>query len=166
MSEIMFNEVPGYKKEDWREYSRHNDKEIAGFFGEYRWLSNFDPHPVCYKGKRYSSIECAYQSAKYGGDDFFLHCTPYEAKKYCRTHKTIYPSKEWNELREFVMMECVFSKFLINLDLRVKLLETSDKYLEETNAWKDTFWGVCKGIGENRLGIILMATRYYFKNIS
>ena len=57
----------------------------------------------------------------------------------------------------------IFQKFLLHLPLREMLLETGDKYIEETNYWKDTYWGVCDGIGENNLGKIIMATREYFK---
>lgn len=30
-----------YEKGQWKEITTHNDKEIKGFFGEYRFLSNF-----------------------------------------------------------------------------------------------------------------------------
>lgn len=29
----------------------------------------------------------------------------------------------------------------------------------EENSWRDTYWGVCKGVGENHLGKILMKIR-------
>jgi predicted NAD-dependent protein-ADP-ribosyltransferase YbiA (DUF1768 family) len=61
------------------------------------------------------------------------------------------------------MAVCVFSKFLINKDLRQKLVETGDKYLEETNNWGDAYWGVYEDVGNNKLGKILMATRSYWK---
>ena len=46
-----------------------------------------------------------------------------------------------------------------NAALNTLLQETQNKYLEETNHWNDTFWGVCNGIGENMLGKILMEIR-------
>ncbi len=37
---------------------------------------------------------------------------------------------------------------------------TSDEgEIVERNTWNDTFWGVCKGKGENHLGILLMEIR-------
>ena len=39
------------------------------------------------------------------------------------------------------------------------LLATGDRYIEETNTWGDTFWGVCNGKGENNLGKIIMKIR-------
>lgn len=41
-----------------------------------------------------------------------------------------------------------------------RLLETGNKYLEETNWWGDTFWGKdLKGNGENTLGRLIMEIR-------
>ena len=39
------------------------------------------------------------------------------------------------------------------------LQETRDFYLEETNWWNDTFWGVCNRKGKNILGHLLMKIR-------
>ena len=44
-------------------------------------------------------------------------------------------------------------------DLKEKLLATGDEHLEEGNTWGDTTWGTVNGIGENRLGKILMKVR-------
>jgi predicted NAD-dependent protein-ADP-ribosyltransferase YbiA (DUF1768 family) len=46
------------------------------------------------------------------------------------------------------------------------LLATGDEYLEETNWWKDTFWGVCNGEGLNKLGNILMMVREELKGMA
>ena len=54
-------------------------------------------------------------------------------------------------------------KFTKHKDLKEKLLATGDAYLEETNHWHDTFWGVCKGKGQNHLGKILMEVREELK---
>jgi predicted NAD-dependent protein-ADP-ribosyltransferase YbiA (DUF1768 family) len=39
------------------------------------------------------------------------------------------------------------------------LLATDDEELVEGNWWNDTFWGVCRGDGENNLGKIIMKVR-------
>ena len=57
------------------------------------------------------------------------------------------------------MYEIVLAKFTQNPDLKEKLLATGDEHLEEGNTWGDTTWGTVNGIGENRLGIILMKVR-------
>ena len=56
------------------------------------------------------------------------------------------------------MLSFVRAKFTYP-DLQEKLLATGDAYLEEGNYWNDTTWGVCNGVGENRLGKILMQVR-------
>jgi predicted NAD-dependent protein-ADP-ribosyltransferase YbiA (DUF1768 family) len=39
------------------------------------------------------------------------------------------------------------------------LLATDEADLVEGNHWNDTFWGVCRGVGQNWLGRILMDER-------
>jgi len=46
-----------------------------------------------------------------------------------------------------------------NESLRKKLLDTGEAFIIEGNWWNDRFWGVCDGVGENHLGIILMNER-------
>lgn len=41
----------------------------------------------------------------------------------------------------------------------MQLLATGTRYLEETNTWGDTYWGVCEGKGLNMLGKTLMQVR-------
>jgi predicted NAD-dependent protein-ADP-ribosyltransferase YbiA (DUF1768 family) len=38
-------------------------------------------------------------------------------------------------------------------------LDTGKRFLMEGNYWKDTYWGVCNGDGDNRLGEMLMRVR-------
>jgi predicted NAD-dependent protein-ADP-ribosyltransferase YbiA (DUF1768 family) len=40
-----------------------------------------------------------------------------------------------------------------------KLLDTGTQTLVEGNWWGDVFWGVCKGVGSNHLGKLLMKLR-------
>ena len=44
------------------------------------------------------------------------------------------------------------------------LLETGDEELVEGNTWSDTTWGVCNGVGENKLGRLLMIVRDMIKD--
>jgi predicted NAD-dependent protein-ADP-ribosyltransferase YbiA (DUF1768 family) len=50
-------------------------------------------------------------------------------------------------------------KFSTHQELRERLLATGEAELIEGNTWNDTFWGVCKGEGQNWLGKILMEVR-------
>ena len=66
---------------------------------------------------------------------------------------------DWEEVKDKVMYEIVLAKFTQNPDLKEKLLATGDESLEEGNTWGDTIWGTVDGVGENRLGKILMRVR-------
>lgn len=62
------------------------------------------------------------------------------------------------------MTEVVEAKFTYNPNLKQMLLDTGDAELVEGNTWNDKYWGVCKGVGQNKLGKILMMLREEFKN--
>lgn len=134
--------------------------KIGEFQGEYRFLSNFWPAPCEFEGVRYPSSEHAYQAAKSldAADRRRIAAlpTPSEAKRAGRA-LTLRP--DWETVKFDVMRECVRSKFALNPDLAEKLLATGDALLEEGNTWGDRTWGVVDGVGENRLGRILMDIR-------
>lgn len=143
----------------------HDENNIKGFRNEYSWLSNMHECQILLDGRFYNSVETAYQSLKCANDSDrikFENITGKEAKKLILTLKT---RSKWDSIKSYYMAELVFYKFLYHKDLRILLLETGDKYIEETNIWNDTYWGVYNGEGKNTLGKILMATRAYFKNL-
>ena len=160
---------------DWNKLTRSyivwDDIQIKGFFGdgenEYRWLSNFYNSTVWFEGLQYPSVECAYQASKVDEDNrkIFTTCTSAESKKLWKTFPSIYTKESWDLVKFDIMSGIIFNKFLRNKGLRQKLIETGDKYLEETNHWRDQFWGVDSktGIGENNLGKILMRNRMYWR---
>lgn len=146
-----------------RSYVVHNDYVVKGFFGAYRFLSNFEVAPVMYEGIGYPSSENAYQAAKSLDPEvrkMFLNITPSESKKLGRK---IEVREDWERVKYGIMMEIVTDKFMRNPYLAEMLLETGDRYLEETNHWKDVCWGVCEGVGTNWLGKILMDVRNQLK---
>jgi hypothetical protein len=57
------------------------------------------------------------------------------------------------------MESLVKEKFTRDTELGAKLVATGDEELVEGNYWGDTFWGVCRGVGQNHLGKILMKVR-------
>ena len=132
---------------------------VLGFKGEYAFLSNMFPCTVEVEGITYMSSEAAYMARKttiVGVRELISTMTGYKAKKFART---IELRPGWNDMRGDEMFRCVVAKFTQNPELALKLMATKDKYLEETNHWNDTFWGVCRGRGSNNLGIILMKVR-------
>jgi ribA/ribD-fused uncharacterized protein len=135
--------------------------KIDSFEGNYRFLSNFFPAEVEFEGIRYPTVEHAYQSAKTldraARERIAKLPTPGEAKKAGRAVK---PQRaDWETAKFTVMEECVRYKFTHHPELRAQLLATGDAYLEEGNTWNDQIWGVSNGIGENRLGKLLMQVR-------
>ena len=91
----------------------------------------------------------------------FSQASPSEAKAAGRK---IDLRSDWEEVKDKVMYEIVLAKFTQNPDLKKKLLATGDEHLEEGNTWGDTIWGTVDGVGENRLGKILMRVRDELKN--
>lgn len=134
--------------------------EIKGFFGQYRFLSNFWPAPINVNGKTYPTSEHAYQALKTTNDQdherIRLCQTPAESKKLVRSMKA---NPQWDAVKLEVMEQLIRAKFTQNPSLAANLKATGSAHLEETNTWNDTFWGVCNGKGKNHLGQILMKIR-------
>lgn len=128
------------------------------FRNEYWFLSNFYPCKVTLlNGLTFENAEAAFQSYKVlslEDKKRFCNLSGAEAKKLGRNIKL---RPDWNEIRLKAMYSVLMAKFK-NKDLAEKLLNTP-QYIEETNTWNDTFWGVCNGIGENKLGKCLMLVR-------
>lgn len=133
---------------------------ITSFDGEHAFLSNFHPSPVTFEGTIYPTVEHAFQAAK--TDDpreraaVLAQATPGGAKRLGR-RLTLRP--DWDEARVPVMHVLVYEKFANHPDLAERLLATGDAELVEGNGWGDVFWGVCRGVGANNLGRILMQVR-------
>jgi len=147
--------------------SQHDQNKIESFSGVFHFLSNFHRAPMMYKGIAYPTSEHAYQAAKSLNDNTRMNVsilgTPSEAKKY---GKTVQLRADWDDVKLDVMAEIVRAKFMQNPSLKEKLLATEDIILEEGNAWGDTYWGMCKGKGENHLGKTLMNLRESLNTIT
>lgn len=132
---------------------------IASFKYNYAFLSNFWPVEITLDGKTYPSVEHAYQAAKTTDqterDDIRRVTKAGVAKKL---GKAVTLRHGWDDIKLETMRALVWQKFE-NPYLREKLLATGDQPLIEGNTWGDTFWGVCDGVGENHLGLILMNIR-------
>lgn len=132
---------------------------IDSFKGQYEFLSNFYPCSVPYAGMWFPSVEHAYQAAKFEKDTtrlLFQYGTAAEAKKL---GKSLPMRGNWEEIKLDVMEGLLRFKFTVYSNLRRYLLSTENEELVEGNWWGDVFWGVCKGVGENHLGKLLMKIR-------
>ena len=150
-----------------RDYVVHDDKNIKGLFGDYRFLSNFEECSVYFDGLLYNSTEAAYQSAKtlnMTKRKEFTSMRPNISMKAGRAiESTDFFRDDWKEVKYDIMSSVIFDKFYRNKDLRKLLLDTADKYLSEDNHWGDRYWGFCEGSGKNNLGKILMSVREFWK---
>ena len=118
---------------------------IDKFDGEYAFLSNFYESPIKYKGNIFGSAEAAFQAQKCQNSTLiksFCRLSPSESKRKGR-HVAL--RKDWEAVKDGIMYDIVLS--------------TGSEELVEGNWWKDTYWGVCNGVGENKLGHILMEVR-------
>ena len=133
------------------------DAVIDNFHGEYYFLSNFYEAPVMYRGVLFQNNEAAFQAAKcFSRASEFQNLPPNAAKHLGRRVQLVH---NWEEIKDTVMYTVCKDKFTRNPELGAKLLATGNAQLIEGNTWNDRCWGVCNGVGENRLGKILMHIR-------
>lgn len=134
-------------------------KVIDKFEGKNDFLSNFYMYEIHFSGYVYKSVEHFFQANKattrIGHNEVADQPTAALTKKKGRN---IICRSDWNEIKDSVMELALILKFQ-NKALREKLLNTGDSILIEGNWWGDTYWGVCEGVGENKLGKLLMKIR-------
>ena len=132
---------------------------INEFKGDYAFLNNFYEAPVEYRGRIYSNNEAAFQAQKTFDATLqqqFESLGPIEARNL---GKSIPLRKDWEEVKDQIMYEICFAKFSQHPDLMDHLVYTGNRPLEEGNHWNDRYWGTVNGVGENKLGQILMKIR-------
>jgi ribA/ribD-fused uncharacterized protein len=116
---------------------------------------------VQFEGIQYPSVEHAYQAAKSMDKDERITIrnakTAAEAKRWGKRVKKLRPS--WDEVKLEIMEYLIGEKFAPGTTLAGKLASTEPHELIEGNWWGDTFWGVCRGVGQNHLGKLLMKQR-------
>ena len=137
-------------------------KDILCFQDENRWLSNFWPAEVGLDGVIYPTVKNAYQASKTTPENrnLFKNCRPGEAK---RLGRQVPLRPEWDALE--AMQNFVWQKYDFGNTLGAKLVNTGTCHIEEGNAWGDTFWGVCRGQGQNILGKLIMERRQLLQTV-
>jgi ribA/ribD-fused uncharacterized protein len=140
-------------------------KKTINFYsttGEHGCFSNFSRHPIYLHGKRWPTSEHFFQAQKFRGTEHEeavrLCKTPREAANLGRSRK-LPLRRDWESVKDQVMLEAVRTKFTQHADLQAILLATGDAVLVEHTA-NDSYWGDGgDGSGRNRLGQILMRVR-------
>lgn len=136
---------------------------INRFKGEYDFLSNFYTRKFTFDNREYLNAEAAFQSMKCLRKEYrdtFSNQDPSAAKRHGRNVEL---RKDWEQVKDNITAMAVHAKFSQNPDLVEKLVVTGDTLLIAGNTWNDRYWGVCNGVGENKLGKILMKEREYLK---
>jgi ribA/ribD-fused uncharacterized protein len=128
---------------------------------EYGCFSNFYRAPIVLDGKRWPTSEHYFQAQKYHGtehEEVRQARTPSDAARLGRSRR-LPLRKDWEAVKDQVMLEAVRAKFTQHADLRAALLGTGEAVLVE-HTENDSYWGDGgDGSGKNRLGHILMQVR-------
>jgi ribA/ribD-fused uncharacterized protein len=115
-----------------------------------------------YPSHEYPTLEHAFQAAKTHSlsvkGDIRAAATAREAKRIGKSIPADKFRSDWDDKKESIMHSLLKEKFT-NVALRVKLLCTRDSELVMENNVGDTFWGVSNGVGDNRLGKLIMTVR-------
>jgi ribA/ribD-fused uncharacterized protein len=127
-------------------------------------FSNFQPSPITLRGTTWSTVEHFYQAMK--SED------PVEQRKIRKLEKPgqakragrkVTMRKDWEKIKESIMMEALRAKFAIP-DFKQSLLSEEGEIVE-WNKWHDNEWGSCLCAkcrhkeGRNKLGKLLMQLR-------
>lgn len=128
----------------------------------YGELSNFAPFPIKLGGKKWPTSEHYFQAQKFAGtsheEDIRRAKKPRLAAEMGRDRKRPL-RRDWESVKERVMLDALRAKFTQHADLRELLLGTGDARLVEHTA-NDAYWGDGgDGSGKNRLGQLLMQLR-------
>lgn len=132
---------------------------ISSFEGDYRFLSNFYPCEIAWDNLEFPSVENAFQARKTSDPDLRWRMTDMTPGAAKRLGQQVTLPANWEEIKFRHMLQLVEQKFTRHERLRRLLLATNRATLVEGNSWGDVYWGRCNGVGENRLGVILMHVR-------
>jgi len=131
---------------------------IPSFRGKYAFLSNM--HLVPHGVHGYPTVEHYFQAMKSTRQDYrrsiMAVTDPFEARRIGRSVRL---SSTWEASKDLYMREALRLKFDPRYTYAQLLLATGDDLIEEVNTWRDTYWGICNGVGKNVLGVMLMDLR-------
>ena len=141
------------------------DPPVIRFYStaaEYGAFSNFSRHPITLEGKRWPTTEHYFQAQKFAGspdeDEVRQAARPMDAARMGRDRKRPL-RRDWEAVKERVMLDALRAKFAQHDELRGLLLGTGEAELVEHTA-NDAYWGDGgDGSGKNRLGHLLMQVR-------
>jgi len=139
-----------------------------GVGGEFGCFSNFSPFPIRLRKRVWPTTEHYFQAQKFAGTDHEEEIrrdgSPMIAARMGRSRKRPL-RKDWEGVKDGIMLDALRAKFDQHADLKRVLLETGDRTLVERTA-NDRYWGDGgDGSGRNRLGELLMLLRKELRNV-
>lgn len=140
-----------------------NTTPILGFKKPpFQYLSNMHRQQgvwVDYDEWSYPTVEHAYQASKTLDKKLrkliYLQPSPFIAKNIA---KGFIVRQDFHQIKLGIMEDLLRQKFNTP-PLNMMLKATGTCHIEEVNWWNDTYWGTCKGVGENHLGKLIMKIR-------
>ena len=138
---------------------------VGDAYGEF---SNFAPFPIFIRNKRWPTSEHYFQGQKFAGskheEEIRLVKKPRIAADMGRDRKRPL-RRDWEAVKDRVMLDALRAKFSQHADLRELLLATGDAKLVE-HTGNDAYWGDGgDGSGKNRLGYLLMQVREELRKV-
>jgi N-glycosidase YbiA len=133
----------------------------------YGCFSNFSRHGFVMDKLWWNTTEHYFQAQKFVGTPYLEQIrsvnTPKDAAVLGRK-RSLPLRRDWEQVKDEIMLRAVLCKFQIHLDIRGILLGTGDLPIVE-NAPNDYYWGCGKdGTGKNQLGLTLMKVREILKS--
>lgn len=145
-------------------YTEKKPNTVHTFHNKYRFLSNFYPVSIKYKGFTYPSVENAYQASKTDNEDDKIKFISIPSNKAKGLGRKIKMKDSFESEKRLIMKELIEIKFQ-DKKLRRDILKTGTMELIEGNIWHDNFYGSCQCIkckdkeGRNVLGRTIMEVR-------
>lgn len=133
--------------------------KIDEFRGKYFFLSNFYDAPIKYGDITYRNNEAAFQAQKCTNEADRIRFADLSGREAKHLGREVELRADWEMVKNEIMRDIVRAKFTQNERLMEWLIATENAYIEEGNRWGDRYWGTVNGVGENRLGKILMMLR-------
>ncbi len=142
-----------------------NASTVINFYNvedTYGCFSNFSRHPITLDGKVWPTSEHYFQAKKFAGTEHeeLVRAAPTPKEAAAMGRERFRPlRKDWEEVKEQIMMIALRAKFTQHASIRAELIGTGSAKLVE-HTINDNYWGDGgDGSGKNRLGALLERVR-------
>lgn len=145
-------------------FNKETENEVYFYTPTFYALDNFSAYSIEIWGKKFQTVEHAYQYKKFEkinpniAEKIMNAINPHEVKKISELYKDSVP-QEFHENKVSIMEEILRAKASQHEKVR-EILEMSGRKALVENSPVDNFWGIgAHGTGENILGKLWMKIR-------